>query len=85
MTRIKAIILALLIEYHWWYIKRGREQFEILYNAGFALNSPQIHSGIDTRSLRDDIPEDLSRKIFRDHRRRFVLRRSTSFTLTYPK
>ena len=42
MTRIKAIILALLIEYHWWYIKRGRKQFEILYNAGFALNSPQI-------------------------------------------
>ena len=42
MTKIKAIVLALRIEYHWWHIRRGRKRFEKLYNAGLPLGSPQI-------------------------------------------
>ena len=51
MRKVKAYILALLIEYHWWYIKRCRKQFEALYDAGFALNSPQILSLNESASM----------------------------------
>ncbi len=42
MTRIKAILLVLRIEYHWWHIKQGRKKFDDLYDAGLPLGSPQI-------------------------------------------
>ena len=42
MTRIKAILLALRIEYHWWHIKLGRKRFDALYEAGLTLESPQV-------------------------------------------
>ena len=42
MAKIKAIILALRIEYHWWHIRLGRKHFRKLYSAGFSLGSPQI-------------------------------------------
>lgn len=42
MTKIKVIILALRIEYHWWHIRRGRKHFKTLYSAGFSLGFPQI-------------------------------------------
>lgn len=42
MTRIKAILLALRIEYHWWHIKLGRKQFDALYETGLSLESQQV-------------------------------------------
>ena len=42
MRRIKAIVLALRIEYHWWHIKRFRKRFDVLYAAGVPLVSPQV-------------------------------------------
>ncbi len=42
MTKIKAIILALRIEYHWWHIKRFRKQFDVLYAADVPLVSPKV-------------------------------------------
>ena len=42
MTRIKAILLALRIEYHWWHIKRSRKKFDNLYAAGASLCAPRV-------------------------------------------
>lgn len=42
MTKIKAVLLALRIEYHWWHIKRGRKKFDNLYAAGVSLCSPRV-------------------------------------------
>ena len=42
MTKIKAIILALRIEYHWWHIKHFRKRFDVLYTADVPLVSPQV-------------------------------------------
>ena len=42
MRRIKAIVLALRIEYHWWHIKRSRKRFDVLYAADVPLVSPQV-------------------------------------------
>ena len=42
MRRIKAIVLALHIEYHWWRIKRFRKRFDVLYTAGVPLVSPKV-------------------------------------------
>ena len=42
MTKIKAIILALRIEYHWWHIKRYRRKFDALYRSGTDLCSEKI-------------------------------------------
>ncbi|MBO5779044.1 MAG: hypothetical protein J6R82_05710 [Clostridia bacterium] len=42
MRKIKAIALALRIEYHWWHIKRFRKRFDVLYAAGVPLVSPKV-------------------------------------------
>ena len=42
MTKIKAIILALRIEYHWWHIKRYRKRFDEMYRSGTDLCSDKI-------------------------------------------
>ena len=42
MTKIKATILALRIEYHWRCIKQCRRKFDVLSANGFLLESPQI-------------------------------------------
>ena len=42
MRKIKAIALALRIEYHWWHIKRFRKRFDVLYTADVTLVSPQV-------------------------------------------
>ena len=42
MTKIKAIILALRIEYHWWHIKYFRKRFDALYAADLPLVSPKV-------------------------------------------
>ena len=48
MTRVKAILLVLRIEYHWWHIKQGRKKFDDLYDTGLHLGSPQIQD-LNTR------------------------------------
>ena len=42
MRKIKAIILALRIEYHWCHIMRFRKRFDVLYAAGVPLVSPKV-------------------------------------------
>lgn len=42
MTKIKAVLLALRIEYHWWHIKRGRKKFDKLNAAGVSLCAPRV-------------------------------------------
>lgn len=42
MTKIKAVLLALRIEHHWWRINRGRKKFDKLYAAGVPLCAPRV-------------------------------------------
>ena len=42
MRKVKAIILALRIEFHWWHIKHYRKKFDVLYDAGEALGSARV-------------------------------------------
>lgn len=42
MRKIRAIVLALRIEYHWWRIKHYRKRFDVLYAAGLTLVSPKV-------------------------------------------
>lgn len=42
MKKIKAIILALRIEFHWWLIRRYRKRFDALCEMGYGLNSKRI-------------------------------------------
>ena len=44
MFKIKAVILALRIEYHWWYIKLYRQIFDVLFDAGEALSSKRVQT-----------------------------------------
>lgn len=42
MKKIKAIALALRIEFHWWHIKRYRKRFDKLYEKGENLSSMRM-------------------------------------------
>lgn len=42
MRKIKAIVLALRIEYHWRRIKHYRKKFDALYDAGDSLGSVRV-------------------------------------------
>ena len=42
MKELKLKTLAIIIEYHWWRIKRFRKRFDVLYAADVPLVSPQV-------------------------------------------
>ena len=42
MLKLKAMILAYRIEYHWWFVTRYRRAMQKLYEKDFALSSPKM-------------------------------------------
>ena len=65
MRRIKAIVLALRIEYHWWHIKRSRKRFDVLYAADVPLVFPKVQK-LNARASKHAARVMVSEKKYRD-------------------
>lgn len=65
MTRIKAVLLALRIEYHWWHIKRVRKKFDNLYATGVSLCAPRVQK-LNTQTSKHVAQVMVCEKKYRD-------------------